>query len=110
MSEAAIVKDQEFEFFGEAAVDDRKRITITKALDELRSRFQSETGKIHFVVYLNKAGQILLSPETTIPLHEAWLFKNPKALESVLQGMAQAREGKLHERESFAQHADDEVD
>lgn len=106
----AILRDHEFELFGETTLDDRKRITLTKAVEVLRERFKEEPGKIHFSIYLNKAGQILLSPETTIPLDEIWIFKNPKALESVLRGLAQAKEGKLNELESFAKNADDEIE
>ena len=102
----AVLKDEEFEAVGETSLDERKRVTLTKAVDELCIRFHEEPGKLHFSVYLNKAGQILLSPETKIPLHEAWLYKNPEALSMVSQGLAQAKEGKLKKRESFAKHAD----
>src|SRR5438552_4112609 len=104
-----VLRDQEFELFGETTIDDRKRITLTKAIEVLRERFKEEPGKIHFSIYLNRAGQILLSPETTIPLDEVWLFRNPKAFESVLKGLAQAKEGKLSKLESFAKNADDEI-
>lgn len=93
----AAVLDQNFEPFGESALDERKRITLTKAVDALRDRFKEEPAKIRFAIYLNKAGQILLSPEVAIPLHEAWLFKNPDALRSVLRGIEQAKEGKLED-------------
>ena len=106
----AILRDQEFEPFGESMLDERKRITLTKAVEELRERFKEEPAKMHFSIYINKAGQILLSPGTTIPLDEVWLFKNSNAMESVLRGMAQAKEGKLRKRESFAKHADDEIE
>jgi len=105
-----VLKDQEFELFGETTVDDRKRITLTKAIEVLRERFKEEPAKIHFSIYLNKAGQILLSPETSIPLDEVWIFRNSKALESVLRGIAQAKQGKVQELESFAKHADDEIE
>jgi hypothetical protein len=103
MMSAKILKDNAFKAVGESGLDDRRRVTLTKAVDELRIRFQEEPGKLHFSIYLNKAGQILLSPETKIPLHEAWLYRNPEALNMVLRGIAQAKEGKLKVRESFAE-------
>jgi hypothetical protein len=105
-----ILKDNEFEPYGESTVDDRKRISLTKAIEVLRERFQEEPSKIYFSIYLNKAGQILLSPATTIPLDQVWLFRNPRALESIIVGMAQAQKGELHDLGSFAQHAEDEIE
>lgn len=37
----------------------------------------------------------------TIPIREQWLFKNEKALNSVLLGLRQAREGKFVEKPSY---------
>lgn len=104
------VLDQDFELFGESSLDERKRITLTRAVDALHDLFHEEPSKIRFAIYVNKAGQILLSPKTTIPLHEAWLFKNPDALHSVLRGLEQAKAGKVREIGSFAQYAEDEID
>ena len=96
------VLDQDFEPFGESTIDERKRITLTKAVEALRDRFNEELAKIRFAIYVNKAGQILLSPEAAIPLHEAWLFKNQDALRRVLLGIQEANEGKLEYLGSFA--------
>jgi hypothetical protein len=100
--------DDEFQLVGETTPDERRRVTISKALEALKERFHEEPERIHFMVYFNKAGQILLSPETTIPLREAWLYKNPAAFQSVLRGIAQARAGEVKELGSFAQYANDE--
>ncbi len=111
MTVNATILDDNFEPMGESTLDDRKRVTLTKAVETLRTLFhEDDPTKIHFAVYINKAGQILLSPETVIPLHEAWLYKNRNALESVLRGMEQARRGELKKIGSFAQYADDEID
>ena len=45
-----------------------------------------------------------------VPLHEAWLYENPKALASVRRGLQDAAEGKVHDLGSFAKFADDEID
>ena len=66
--------------------------------------------KIRFAIYCNRAGQILLSPETTIPLYEAWLYKNKIALTRVLRGIEQAGHGDVSEAGSFARYAADDLD
>ena len=46
-------------------------------------------------IYKNEDdGTVLLVPCVEIPAREAWLYKNPKALKSVLQGIKDAEEGK----------------
>lgn len=103
------VLDENFELYGETTLDERKRITLTKATEVLRELFHEEPAKLRFAVYVNKVGQILLSPETVIPLHEAWLFKNPNALHSVLRGIEQVKTGVvLKNLGSFAEDAKDE--
>ena len=67
-------------------------------------------SKVSFTVSCNSAGQILLSPETTIPLHEAWLYKNPEALAMVRRGLEQAAKGELEEVESLEQYVEDEIE
>ena len=48
-------------------------------------------------IYKNEDdGTVLLVPCVEIPAREAWLYKNPKALKSVLQGIKDAEEGRLH--------------
>lgn len=43
-----------------------------------------------------------------IPPDEAWLYRNPEALASVLRGLQEAAEGKTAFLGSFAQYADEE--
>lgn len=104
-----VLYDTDFELIGEASLDSRNRVALTKAVEALRQRFGS-VEKLHFAVMCNKDGQILLVPETTIPLREAWLYRNPAALKSVLIGIAQAERGELLDRGSFAQYADDDAE
>ena len=109
------VLSDKFERVGETGLDERKRVSLSKALDALNGVLVKKHGKknasdLRFVIYTNDAGQILLSPQVSIPLHEAWLYKNPKALSSVRRGLRQSAQGKLHYLGSFAQYADDEID
>ena len=45
-----------------------------------------------------------------IPKREAWLYKNPKALASVLRGLEQARKGEFVEPPKLAPDEDDAED
>jgi len=42
-------------------------------------------------------GKIVLEPMEAVPEKEAWLYKNPKALQSVLKGLKDAQAGKIKE-------------
>ena len=66
--------------------DSKKRVILPKEL----------VGEdITFHIYRNNLGQILLDPQITVPASEAWLFKNPDALNLVRQGLADAASGKV---------------
>lgn len=101
--------DDEFEFRGEGSLDARNRLPLTKVVEALRVQF-GDLSDLRFVIHQNKAGQVLLSPATSVPLHEAWLLKNPTALASVRRGLEQAAAGELVDRGSFAQYAADDLD
>ncbi len=105
------VLDEKFERVGQVSIDDKKRVVLKKAIDMLRRQFGQELESgIRFAVAYNRAGQILLSPESVIPLHEAWLYKNKGALESVQRGLEDARKGRIKKAPSFAKHANDDID
>lgn len=108
MSATVTLLDEKFETIGEGTIDSRKRISLTKALDIVHNILGKDLKETHFVIAYNKGGQILLSPEVSIPLHEAWLYKNRPVLASVLEGIEEASQGKAKEIGSFAQYADDD--
>lgn len=110
MSRKVDLLDDKFEPAGQGTLDSRKRIAVTKAVERLPDIFGREVGEIRFTIAFNKAGQILLSPETSIPLHEAWLYKNKTALKSVLKGIGEAKRGKVRKIGSFAKNADDQIE
>jgi hypothetical protein len=111
MARIAVLLGDRFEFVGDGGIDERKRLSLTKALDALRPLLGKEPEMgLRFSIYANEAGQILLSPEIPVPLHEVWLYKNPEALARVQRGISQAAEGKLHDLGSFDQYADDEIE
>jgi hypothetical protein len=113
MSKKIKALSNEFELVGEGGIDERKRLSLAKALGILKERLGKLGGPLealHFRVYVNAAGQILLDPALSVPLHEMWLYRNPTALAKVREGLAQAAEGELHDLGSFAKYADDEID
>ena len=109
------ILSDKFERVGETGFDERKRVSLSKVADRLNEILRRVSGsekssELRFIIYTNDVGQILLSPEIGVPLHEAWLYKNPEALASVSRGLQDASEGKVHELGSFAKFADDEID
>ena len=62
-------------------------------------------GVSSFHAYQDQEGRVVLEPQVEIPAREAWLWNNPTALASVKKGLAEAGEGKVVSRGSFAHHA-----
>ena len=106
------ILDTDFEFIGEGTIDERKRFSLTKALAQLKKCFAEPAtlDSLHFRVYVNAAGQILLDPALTVPVREMWLYRNPVALAKVREGLAEAVKEDLHDIGSFAKFADDEIE
>jgi len=110
MSANEALLDENFKRLGEGILDSKKRIALTKAIAVLQATIGQNWENPRFQISCNKAGQILLSPETSIPLHEAWLYKNKAALESVRDGIKEAGNGKARKIGSFAKYAKDVID
>jgi hypothetical protein len=103
----------EFELVGEGGLDERRRLSMAKVMGMLKERIGELGGQLdalHFQVYINSAGQILLDPALTVPVREMWLYRNPTALAKVREGLAQAAQGKLYDLGSFKKYADDEIE
>ncbi len=110
MAATVIIADEHFEPVGESALDDRNRVTLSKAVEQLRARIgDAALGRVHLSVAINSVGQILLTPEVPVPAHEAWLARNPVALGQVREGIAQAGRGEARSAGSFAEFADDDL-
>lgn len=77
-------------------MDARKRISLSKLLPDYEV--------CSFKAYTEE-GKIILEPMAEIPASELWLYKNPRALEEVQEGLKQSKEGKVHKRGSFAKYA-----
>ncbi len=81
-------------------IDTRRRVNLNKFLPK---------GNVHAVNAYKEGNKIILEPLAEVPAHESWLYENPKALKSLKKGVKEAQEGKLKERPSYAEFADDEI-
>lgn len=85
-------------------MDDKQRVCLTRMLTkEEREEFSS------FRIYRD-GGKIVLEPVVEVPEKDHWIYKDPKALASLMKGIKDAEEGRLHDLGSFARYAkeDDE--
>ncbi len=100
MAKSNVIREPDFEPYGEVRVDSKNRITIGK---------KGGSQITSYKVYRNSSGQIILDPQVSIPAHEAWLYKNPKALAAVKKGLKAAREGRLVDApEDYSKYIDEE--
>ncbi len=81
--------------------DSKKRVGLGKAL-------KGVDEDVTYHVFRNSLGQIVLDPEINIPASEIWLYRNKKALASVVRGLEQSAQGKTRSRGSFAKFLEDE--
>jgi len=97
------VQNQEVSMKQQARVraDAKGRVSLAK--------FLGEVLPLDLDVVVESDGTIRLTPLATIPARELWLYRNPKALESLREGIEQAGNGKVTSRGSFAKHVDDKV-
>ncbi len=78
--------EDEFQEVSTKTIDTRDRIVLGKY-------FNSRYNRVR--IYKNKAGELLLCPVVEIPASEIWLYENKEALDSVKQGLREAKEGKV---------------
>jgi hypothetical protein len=79
--------------------DERGRITLGEIAKSVSS----------YDVEIQPDGKIILTRYIEIPKNEIWLYKNKEALENVLTGIQQAKEGKVKKRKSYAEFADIDI-
>jgi hypothetical protein len=82
-------------------IDTRRRVSLSK--------FLPKKGNIHAVNAHKEGNKIILELLAEIPARESWLYENPKALKLIQKGIKEAKEGKLVDRPSYAEFADDEI-
>ena len=70
------------------------RVVDSKGRIALGSRFVGRT----VIVDDSDPDRIVVTPAVVIPEREAWLYRNEKALTSVRQGLAEARQRRLSKK------------
>jgi hypothetical protein len=70
-------------------LDSRNRVCLTP--------FLSKEQEITSYRAYQKGDKIILEPMIELPAREVWLYQNPQALASVLEGLKQVEEGKTSE-------------
>ena len=96
---------------GRGALDSKSRLSLTRAIRELMAVLGKEDLEgLTFKIEVNDSGQVLLSPEVTVPAREAWLYRNPDAHAAVRRGMDEAERGAVVRRGSFAAYEHDETE
>lgn len=86
-------------------MDSKQRVSLTRVLTpEEREAFDT------FRIY-RENGKIVLEPVATVPEKDHWIYKNPKALASLIKGIKDIEEGRVQDLGSFSKYAqdDDEV-
>jgi hypothetical protein len=86
-----VLKEKIFTRVADTKLDSKHRVSLGKI------QLWKWTGNevVFYRVYQNLVGQLILDPQMTIPAHEAWLFRNPKALKMVAEGLQAAQKGEL---------------
>lgn len=83
-------------------MDDKQRICLTRLLTkEERQLFTS------FRIYWEGA-KIVLEPVIQIPGKGHWIYKDPKALASLMKGIHDVEEGRISDLGSFAKYASED--
>jgi hypothetical protein len=94
-----IIRDGEFIGVAKRVkVDKKRRIVLPSSLVQ---------DDVTFHIYANKAGQIVLDPQVTIPASELWVFENKEVLASLDKAMIESKNGQVVKRGSFAKYVND---
>ena len=89
---------EEFKAIGVKAIDSKNRINLGEKI--LRSVF-AKTKADAYKVFVGEEGDILLRPVVSIPSREAWIYRSPKALKQIRQGLAETKQGKTEKAENL---------
>lgn len=82
-------------------MDSKQRVCLTRMLTkEEREEYSS------FRIY-REGGKIVLEPVAEVPTKDHWIYKDPKALVSLMKGIKDAEEGRLHDLGSFSKYVND---
>jgi hypothetical protein len=82
-------------------MDDKQRVSLARILSK-----EEKENHYSFRMYRDGA-KIVLEPVIEVPAKDHWIYKNPDALASLMKGIKDAEEGRLHDLGSFAQYTTD---
>jgi hypothetical protein len=99
LAEAAF--DRGFKHAAQTDLDSRRRVSLGKVGRPEHTRYE---------ILENDLGEILLVPLVSIPAREMIVWENAQVRSSLARGMEQAALGKVVDRGSFAQYADEDDD
>lgn len=80
-------------------MDSKQRVCLTRMLSK-----EEKDSYSSFRMY-RENGKIILEPVCLVPEKDHWIYKDPKALASLLKGIKDVEEGRLHDLGSFAKYA-----
>lgn len=79
-------------------LDSKHRITLGGRLQKLLA---SKMNIDSYQVFVGKEGDILLRPAVSVPSSEAWVYRNPKVIGKIRQGLKEASEGKIEKADDL---------
>ena len=83
---------EKFKPAGVRYLDSKTRISLGDKLTKvLLQRMKIDA----FEILVGEQGDILLRPVAHLPSKESWIYQNPKVLKQVLDGLNEAKEGKM---------------
>lgn len=89
---------EEFRAIGVKSIDSKNRINLGgKVLKLVFTKTKADAYK----VFVGEEGDILLRPVVTIPSREAWVYRSPKVLKQIRQGLTEAKQGKTEKVEDL---------
>lgn len=87
-----ITVNEEFISVATKFLDSKNRITISKKL--LNKILEKNKKLDSYQIFIDAMGDILLRPQVSIPVSEAWIYQNHQVIGKIRKGLQDVREGK----------------
>lgn len=83
-------------------MDDKQRICLTRMLTK------EERDELSLFRIYREGAKIILEPVVEVPSKDHWIYKDPKALASLMKGIKDAEEGRLNDLGSFTKYVEND--
>ncbi|HXW60253.1 MAG TPA: hypothetical protein VEK06_01825 [Myxococcota bacterium] len=83
-------------------MDDKHRVSLNCVLSK------QERDSFHFFLIYREGEKIVLEPVCQVPEEDHWIYKDQDALRSLIKGIKDTEEGRLHDLGSFSKYANNE--